>query len=52
MSGDGRHFRPRENRLHITALYNRVLNPEMHYLWPLPATDMLVNKNLKTNSGY
>ena len=42
----------RENRPHITALYNRVFNPEIHYLWPLPATDVLVNKNLKQNYGY
>lgn len=42
----------RENRPHITALYNRVFNPEIHYLWPLPATDVLVNKNLEQNYGY
>lgn len=42
----------RENRPHITALYNRVFNPEIHYLWPAAATDVLVNKNLEQNYGY
>lgn len=42
----------RENRPHITALYNRVFNRRYTISGPLPATDVLVNKNLEQNYGY
>lgn len=42
----------KDNLAHIVPLYNRVFNQDVHYLWPIPAVDVLVNKNLKQNYGY
>lgn len=36
----------------LVNLYNRSFNPKIHYLWPIPANDVLVNDNLDQNLGY
>ena len=36
----------------INLLANRKFDPAKQYLWPIPANEILINKNLTQNSGY
>jgi hypothetical protein len=36
----------------ITLLVNRKFDPAKQYLWPIPANEILINKNLTQNPGY
>lgn len=37
---------------YITTFYKMSFDPKKNYLWPIPANDILVNKNLTQNNGY
>lgn len=36
----------------INLLVNRKFDPAKQYLWPIPANEILINKNLTQNKGY
>ena len=36
----------------INLLVNRKFDPAKQYLWPIPANEILINKNLTQNTGY
>lgn len=37
---------------YITTFYKMSFDAQKNYLWPIPANDILVNKNLSQNEGY
>lgn len=43
---------PMETAGYITTFYKMSFDPKKNYLWPIPANDILVNKNLSQNNGY
>lgn len=43
---------PMEKAGYITTFFKMSFDPNKHYLWPIPANDMLVNENLTQNPGY
>lgn len=36
----------------VNLLVNRRFDPAKQYLWPIPANEILINKNLKQNPGF
>ncbi len=36
----------------IKLLINRSFDPSKHYLWPIPTTEIMINKNMEQNPGY
>lgn len=41
-----------EGKPWLVKLYVRSFNPMVHYRWPIPAGDILMNENIEQNFGY
>ena len=37
---------------YVVKAADRKFDPKIHYLWPVPESDILVNPNLSQNPGY
>lgn len=37
---------------YVVKAADRKFDPAIHYLWPIPESDILVNPNLTQNPGY
>ncbi len=45
-------FRPMFNKGYIKLIMERSFDPSKNYLWPIPSSEIVINKNITQNPGY
>ena len=45
-------FQPMLEKGYVQVLALRAFDKEKHYLWPIPASEIIINENIKQNPGY